>query len=70
MTALPFIFDRFGNGSVSIFTFEGLERRVVTAVPNQQRMYFGTDVGMGRLGEIWSLMLLLVSMQLASILPL
>ena len=39
MEAVPFIFDRFSNGSVSIFTFKGGQRVIVTANPSQNTMY-------------------------------
>jgi len=39
MEALPFIFDRYSNGSVSIFTFKNNQRTIVTANPFQNTMY-------------------------------
>ena len=39
MDAVPFIFDRFSNGSVSIFTFKSGNRVIVTANPSQTTLY-------------------------------
>jgi hypothetical protein len=39
MEAVPFIFDRFSNGSVSIFTLKAGQRVIVTAIPSQNTMY-------------------------------
>ena len=39
MEAVPFIFDRFSNGSVSIFTFKNGGRIIVTALSGQKAMF-------------------------------
>ena len=39
MEALPFLLDRFGNGSVSIFTFKGGVRTIISVIPHQTVMY-------------------------------
>ena len=57
MTAVPFIFDRYSNGSVSIFTFKGTERIIITAIPLKKAMYkLISCIGIHSLGEIWSIM--------------
>ena len=39
MESVPFIFDRFSNGSVSIFTFKNGGRVIVTAYSGRKLMY-------------------------------
>ena len=53
METLPFIFDRFSNGSVSLFTFKGGRRVVVSVVNHKTELYVWEDVGLKSCGLGW-----------------
>ena len=52
MEAVPFIFDRFSNGSVSVYTFRNGERVIVTAISGQKVMFFFSYLDIQNYGQV------------------
>ena len=69
MDAVPFIFDRFSNGSVSLFTFTSVNRVILTAVSSTTIMYSYPNPATLSNGAAWSTAAQPPSHQSPNILP-